>query len=164
MLTVWASFGFGFSGFFVGNRLIEAFEWILRHNYGITDILHYLDDIFTGVPPASTARRRKLHTISRVASSLGLPLAPEKTEGPATRLPFWAWNLTQGHTCPRTSSASPGNSSLCGGSAANAKSDTFCRQSANYPLRQKWFQHAGCSCGGSLTHLPRLPGRIIALP
>ena len=73
---------------FLFNRLAEAFEWILRHNYGITDILHYLDDFFTVGPPASTVCLRKLQTISSVASSLGLPLAPEKTEGPATRLTF----------------------------------------------------------------------------
>ena len=73
---------------FLFNRLAEAFEWVLRHNYGIEDTLHYLDDFFTVGPPLSPGCQRKLSIIRSVAANLGLPLAPEKTEGPATTLSF----------------------------------------------------------------------------
>ena len=71
---------------FLFNRLAEAFEWILRHNYGIKDTLHYLDDFFTVGPPLSPGCQRQLSIIRSVAANLGLPLAPEKTEGPTTTL------------------------------------------------------------------------------
>ena len=73
---------------FLFNRIAEAFEWILRHNYAIQDILHYLDDFFIVGPAHSVVCQRHIDIIGNVAHSLGMPLSPEKTEGPATRLPF----------------------------------------------------------------------------
>ena len=48
------SFGLS-SAPFLFNCLDEAFEWILHHNYGVTDTLHYLDDFLTVGPPSSPA-------------------------------------------------------------------------------------------------------------
>ena len=34
---------------FIFNSVAEMVEWILRHNYSIPDLLHYLDDYITAV-------------------------------------------------------------------------------------------------------------------
>ena len=36
------------------NRLADAFEWLLKNNYHIQDLMHYLDDYFT-VGPANSS-------------------------------------------------------------------------------------------------------------
>ena len=70
------------------NRLADAFQWILTHNYNIQDLMHYLDDYFTVGPPNSSLCANNVRTIVHVASTVGIPLAPEKLEGPSTRLVF----------------------------------------------------------------------------
>lgn len=70
------------------NRLADAFEWILKNNYMITDLMHYLDDYFTVGPPNSKTCADNVKIMIRMASHLGIPLAPEKLEGPTTSLVF----------------------------------------------------------------------------
>ena len=70
------------------NRLADAFEWILKNNYTITDLLHYLDDYFTVGPPNSKTCADNVNIMIHLASQLGIPLAPEKLEGPTTSLVF----------------------------------------------------------------------------
>ena len=70
------------------NRLADAFEWILKNNYHIHDLMHYLDDYFTVGPSLSAICAANTQTIVHVASRLGIPLAPDKLEGPTTRLVF----------------------------------------------------------------------------
>ena len=74
------------------NRLADALEYILVHNYGIEDLLHYLDDFFTcgppsADPPRSTAAIQK-RTILTVFENLGIPVSDgaDKVVGPATQL------------------------------------------------------------------------------
>ena len=70
------------------NRLADAFEWILKNNYMITDLMHYLDDYFTVGPPNSKTCSDNVNIMIHMASHLGIPLAPEKLEGPTTSLVF----------------------------------------------------------------------------
>ena len=70
------------------NRLADAFQWILIHNYHIHDLMHYLDDYFTVGPANSSLCANNVFTVVRVASDLGIPLAPDKLEGPTTSLVF----------------------------------------------------------------------------
>ena len=70
------------------NRLADAFEWILKNNYTITDLMHYLDDYFTVGPPNSKTCADNVNIMIHLASYLGIPLAPEKLEGPTTSLVF----------------------------------------------------------------------------
>ena len=70
------------------NRLADAFEWILKNNYTITDLMHYLDDYFTVGPPNSKTCADNVNIMIHLASHLGIPLAPEKLEGPTTSLVF----------------------------------------------------------------------------
>ena len=80
-------FGLSFSPFLF-NRLADAFEWILKKNYAIQALMHYLDDYFTVGPPVSPVCASQVHTIVKTADHLGIPFAPDKLEGPTTRLVF----------------------------------------------------------------------------
>ena len=83
------------------NRLADAFQWILTHNYNIQDLMHYLDDYFTVGPPNASLCANNVRTIVHVASNVGFPLAPEKLEGPSTRLVFLGIMIDS--TCMETS-------------------------------------------------------------
>lgn len=73
---------------FLFNRLADAFEWILKNIYAIQAIMHYLDDYFTVGPSLSPICASQVHTMVKTADRLGIPLAPDKLEGPTTRLVF----------------------------------------------------------------------------
>ncbi|XP_068742958.1 uncharacterized protein [Montipora capricornis] len=61
-------------------------EWILINNYGLSDLVHYLDDFITVGPPDSSSCQQNLATALTVCKQLGLPLHPKKCEGPASSL------------------------------------------------------------------------------
>lgn len=73
---------------FIFNQFAEAWHWILHHNHGIRYLLHYLDDYLTAGAPNSRECHNNLSSIMSSASSLGIPLAVEKVEGPSTVLSF----------------------------------------------------------------------------
>ena len=58
----------------------------LVHNYGVDLLRHYLDDCFILGPSSSTICHSYLLTCVRHCKRLGLPLHPDKLEGPATCL------------------------------------------------------------------------------
>ena len=66
----------------------DAIEWVIRQR-GVANIDHYLDDFVTMGPPDSEACARALDLIVRTCEELGVPLAAEKMEGPASRLIFF---------------------------------------------------------------------------
>ena len=69
---------------FIFTAIADLVEWILVHNYGVNFLRHYLDDFLTLGPPASPVCHNNLQTCVQLCKSLGLPLHPEKLEGPAT--------------------------------------------------------------------------------
>ena len=69
------------------NILADLLSWILTRQ-GIAPVLHYLDDFLTLGPPGSPTCARNLATIKEVCSTLGIPLALEKVEGPSHTLTF----------------------------------------------------------------------------
>ena len=69
------------------NALADALEWVVAKE-GVEHIYHYLDDYAMVGPPDSAACQRYLDTMTRVCSDLGIPLAPEKQEGPSTIITF----------------------------------------------------------------------------
>ena len=75
------------SALFVFNTLAEALEWIARQ-HGLTYIHHYLDDFFVAGAPDSPACSAHLRTLTSLCNTLGIPLAKEKLEGPATQLEY----------------------------------------------------------------------------
>ena len=68
-------------------------HWILEHNHGAT-LLHYLDDFLLLGPPGSPTCQDSMSNMLQVCQELGMPVAMEKSEGPATCLTFLAGLLT----------------------------------------------------------------------
>ena len=72
------------------NVLTDAVCWILRHNYSILSMEHYLDDYIGVAPPSSvlplSTAAIQMATVLQVFDNLGIPVAsgPGKVVGPAT--------------------------------------------------------------------------------
>ena len=69
------------------SAVADALAWALSCE-SILKSCHYLDDFLFWAERDSPECARSLQAASRVCSALGLPPAPGKTEGPATRLTF----------------------------------------------------------------------------
>ena len=65
----------------------DALEWCVRQR-GVVGIDHYLDDFIIVAPPKSSICQTYLTRLEEECMALGVTLAPEKKEGPATRLVF----------------------------------------------------------------------------
>ncbi|XP_067290331.1 uncharacterized protein [Pseudorasbora parva] len=74
------------------DMLSEALCWILQNNHAVPYLVHLLDDFLT-VSPSFFPPAAHLSTIQNVFSTLGVPLSPEKTQGPTTSLEFLGINL-----------------------------------------------------------------------
>lgn len=62
-------------------------EWCAKSASGSTNLIHYLDD-FCGGEKSEEEAAQLLSAILEVFSCLGVPVAPEKVEGPSTCLKF----------------------------------------------------------------------------
>ena len=71
---------------FIFTAIADLVEWILVHNYGVDFLRHYLDDFLTLGPPASAICHDNLQKCVQLCKKMGLPLHPDKLEGPATCL------------------------------------------------------------------------------
>ena len=69
------------------NILADLLCWIAQQ-HGISQILHYLDDFLLIGPPRSPECQQNLNTFMQLCTNLGVPLAPNKMEGPSTSLTF----------------------------------------------------------------------------
>ena len=65
------------------NALADAVEWCVSKE-GVPYVYHYLDDFVVLGPPQSDACLNFLLKLKRVCEDLGIPLAPEKEDGPKT--------------------------------------------------------------------------------
>ena len=65
----------------------SALHWILENNYGAT-LLHYLDDFLLVGPPGQPTCQESMTTMMQLCERLGVPVATEKCEGPATCITF----------------------------------------------------------------------------
>lgn len=65
----------------------DALEWTISQN-GVQFICHYLDDFLVMGPPGSSVCKENLDTLLKICSQLGVPLAPDKQEGPSSALIF----------------------------------------------------------------------------
>ena len=64
-----------------------ALEWIAQKKLKIDHIIHLLDD-FLIITPSQKLCQGQLHLFIDLCSYLGIPIAPERTCGPATTLSF----------------------------------------------------------------------------
>ena len=71
---------------FIFTSITDLVEWILIHNYGVDFLCHYLDDFLTLGTPSSSICHNNLQTCVQLCEKLGLPLHPDKLEGPDTCL------------------------------------------------------------------------------
>ncbi|XP_070608807.1 uncharacterized protein [Erythrolamprus reginae] len=76
----------------VSCSLFESFstflEWALRRQSGLGTVVHYLDDFLLAGPAHSEQCFALMRDFEALCAQLGVPLASEKTEGPATRITF----------------------------------------------------------------------------
>ena len=76
------------SALFISNQYAEALEWILRHNYLIPNIIHYLDDFLIVGKPSSAECEIALQKMLHICKQLGFPIAERKLEGLTTVITF----------------------------------------------------------------------------
>ena len=69
------------------NAVADALCWCLQQA-GIRSVHHYLDDYIIVAPPASNECLQSVQILGQVCSALGVPMAPNKQEGPTTCLVF----------------------------------------------------------------------------
>ena len=67
------------------NSLADALQWIMQHR-GVRLIDHYLDDFITVGKPQSSECASNMEIALSTCAELGVPVASEKVEGPATCL------------------------------------------------------------------------------
>ena len=73
---------------FIFNSIADMVEWIVRVNYAVRYLLHYLDDFLSLGPAGSSTCADSVMVARSVFSRLGLPLHPSKCEGPSPVLIF----------------------------------------------------------------------------
>ena len=78
-------FGLG-SAPHIFSSVADLAEWDLKKQYDVCFLLHYLDDFRTLGPPNSQTCQRNLDTYIQQFQDLGIPLHPDKLEGPSTLL------------------------------------------------------------------------------
>ena len=66
------------------NSVADVVEWSLVNNYGIDDLLHYLDDFILAAPANSSICASNLHVAVSVVATLSFPLHSQKCLGPAS--------------------------------------------------------------------------------
>ena len=65
--------------------LADAAEWVIRQK-GVKHIWHYVDDFILAGEPHSTQCASSMASALQAFHELGIPIEPEKSEGPATTL------------------------------------------------------------------------------
>ena len=73
---------------YIFNQYAEALEWILRHNYLIPNVIHYLDNFLIAGKPESAECEQVLNTMLHVCRKLGFPIAEGKIEGPTAVITY----------------------------------------------------------------------------
>ena len=69
---------------YIFTSIADLVEWSLKQNHGVGFIEHYLDDFHTLGPPNSGICQQNLDTCVQLCKEWGIPLHPDKLEGPST--------------------------------------------------------------------------------
>ena len=69
------------------SAIADVLQWVME-KMGIEWVAHYIDDFITMGAPSSNKCTMNSATMHEACERMGLPVEPEKDEGPATRLPF----------------------------------------------------------------------------
>ena len=81
------------SALYLFNQFVTALHWILTTNYGMSHLIHYLDDYLLMDLPRSPRCGHNIGVFLTVCESLGIPVAMDKLEGPSTTLTFLGLEL-----------------------------------------------------------------------
>ena len=65
----------------------SALEWVAKTKLGVAEMVHYIDD-FLFLAESSTKCTADMNAFISLCEQMGVPLAPKKTQGPATVLSF----------------------------------------------------------------------------
>ena len=118
------------------NQFAEALQWILQNNYGFECLIHYLDDYLI-ITPANFLECHHLLTIFlRVCKLLGIPVAFDKVEGPATLIvsQTTASGQTGGYSEGAGGMAAAGQSNQASTAFTNREAVICCKSSACWSL------------------------------
>ena len=74
------------------NSVADLVEWILVHNYGIRDLLHFLDNFILAAPANSVVRVSNLQVAVAVVARLGPPCTLRNAWVPPLAWSFWELN------------------------------------------------------------------------
>ena len=86
------------------SAVADALEWVVSQA-GVENIFHYIDDYIIVGPPGSPQCETGLLALQQVTHNLGIVLAEDKTEGPATALtilgidPHWRSGMGEDLAC-----------------------------------------------------------------
>ena len=75
------------SSCFIFERIANAIEWILIQHFGMTNVIHYLDD-FLFMHTRQHDCQTMLQSFHYLCNDIGVPINSNKTEGPSTQLIF----------------------------------------------------------------------------
>ena len=78
---------------YIFDKFTTALNWILANTCHLSDVIHYLDDFLDVSPPVDAIAHHHRPLILEMFAYLGVPVAPEKVEGPATSLTFLGLEL-----------------------------------------------------------------------
>ena len=71
---------------YIFSSVVDLVEWVLKKQYDVSFLLHYLDDFHTLGPLNAQTCQRNLDTCIQQFQDWGIPLHPDKLEGPSTLL------------------------------------------------------------------------------
>ena len=71
---------------YIFSSVADLVEWVLKTRYDVSFLLHYLDDFHTLGLPNSQTCQPNLDTCIQQFQDWGIPLQPDKLEGPSTLL------------------------------------------------------------------------------
>ena len=70
------------SASYIFTFIADLVEWVAKQNYDVTFLMHYLRDFHTLGPPSSSVCHHNLDRSIDCFCKLGIPLHPDKLEGP----------------------------------------------------------------------------------
>ena len=74
------------SASYIFTCIANLVEWVAKQNYDVTFLMYYLHDFHTLAPPGSSVCQHNLDRSIDCFSKFGIPLHPDKQEGPSACL------------------------------------------------------------------------------
>ena len=80
------------SSCYIFEKIATALQWILQHKFGVSNVIHYLDD-FLFLSETLPKCAEYMATFRHLCDDIGIPINHSKTEGPLTDLTFLGISL-----------------------------------------------------------------------